>query len=436
MREHWIEKMLGDICHIVSGNTPKELKNISNNGSIPFYKISDMNLVGNERWMRNANIKLTHNEIAKLKVKIYPTGTIIFPKRGGAILTNKKRVLTTASAFDLNIMGILPNELLCDDYLYYWFISLDLSTIYDGSNVPQINNKNVNPLLIKIPPLPEQRTIVAKIEQLFSELDNGIANLKTAQEQLKVFRQAVLKKAFEEASILDKIQKTVLGDIVELISGNAFKKSEYSSEGVPLFQIANVSFNTINWDKRAFLPKHYLENDKLKHLVLKKDDIVMALNRPMLNNKLKISQLSKNDVPSILYQRVGKFILKKNLEPKYLLYYFQSPDFTKWLSIQLKGVNIPFINQTKLLAFDDFPMVDVELQKQIVQQIESRLSVCDKVEETITVNLQKAEALRQIILKKAFAGELLIEAEIAACKKEKDWEPAGELLKRIKADKL
>lgn len=78
------------------------------------------------------------------------------------------------------------------------------------------------------------------------------------------------------------------------------------------------------------------------------------------------------------------------------------------------------------------PVPDLEEQKQIGQQIESRLSVCDKLEADIEENLSKAEALRQSILKKAFEGRLLSEQELEACRREPDWEPAEKLLERIK----
>ena len=81
---------------------------------------------------------------------------------------------------------------------------------------------------------------------------------------------------------------------------------------------------------------------------VKKGDIVLALNRPMLNNQLKIAELKQSDVPAILYQRVGRFSFDKNLNKRYFLYYFQSPLFLKWLGEQLQGVNIPFINKSKL----------------------------------------------------------------------------------------
>jgi type I restriction enzyme S subunit len=82
-----------------------------------------------------------------------------------------------------------------------------------------------------------------------------------------------------------------------------------------------------------------------------------------------------------------------------------------------------------------FPLLSIPEQHQIVQEIEKRLSVCDKVEQSITESLEKAEALRQSILKKAFEGKLLTEQEIAQCKKEPDYEPASVLLEKIKAEK-
>ncbi len=321
-------------------------------------------------------------------------------------------------------------------YIFYYFVQpffrQTAKKFMTGSagqlRVPTDYFKNVE---IPLPPLLEQKAIVAKIEQLFSELDNGVANLKTAKAKLKIYRQAVLKKAFEERSF----KYIRIGDVAKIISGEAFKKSEYSTKGVRLFQIANVSFNKILWGKVAYLPEKYLLNSKYKKLILEENDLVMALNRPMLNNQLKIGILRKKDTPSILYQRVGKFVTSNYINKKYLLYYLQSPDFTKWLSDELQGVNIPFINQSKLLAYDKFPNINIEEQNQIVQEIESRLSVCDKIEETIETSLVKSEALRQSILKKAFEGKLLSEQELENIKNHPEYENAEALLKRIKNER-
>ncbi|MEH0023013.1 MAG: restriction endonuclease subunit S [Desulfobacter sp.] len=115
--------------------------------------------------------------------------------------------------------------------------------------------------------------------------------------------------------------------------------------------------------------------------------------------------------------------------------YFLSTRFTySLLANQVHGATRPRINTTQLKSVP-LPLCSEIEQNQIVQEIETRLSVCDKVEQTITQSLEKAKALRQSILKKAFEGRLLNDDELAACKKAKDYEPAGELLKKIQAEK-
>lgn len=186
----------GKIIKVVSGNTPKGLNGIANNGDIQFYKVSDMNLDGNQVEMKISKFNLTAKEIEHLKIKLYPRGTVIFPKRGGAILTNKKRKLSQESSFDLNIMGALPNEKVDSNYLFYWFQKLDLGKICDGSNVPQINNKNIDPLDFQICKIDDQYKIVQEIENRLSVVDKMEESIAQSLKQAEALRQSILKMAF------------------------------------------------------------------------------------------------------------------------------------------------------------------------------------------------------------------------------------------------
>lgn len=190
-------KIFGKHIKIVSGNTPKGINNIKITGEIPFFKISDMNTFGNEIYMKKANIMLTGKNINEMKIRIYPKGTVIFPKRGGAILTNKKRILFQDSSFDLNTMGVIPNDKIISMYLYYWFLKLNLGTIYDGSSVPQINNKNIVHLKISIPELEIQEQIIQEIESRLSVCDKLEETVQQSLEMIEYLRQSILKKAFE-----------------------------------------------------------------------------------------------------------------------------------------------------------------------------------------------------------------------------------------------
>jgi type I restriction enzyme S subunit len=391
----WEVKKLGEVCQIVSGNTPKGLELASNIGDYQFYKVSDMNLLGNEVSMQVSKLKLTQKEIENLKIRVYPKGTVIFPKRGGAILTNKKRILSQDASFDLNLMGVLPNEKIDCEFLFFWFQKLDLSKIYDGSNVPQINNKNIAPIDFPLPPLPEQHRIVAKIEALFSQLDNGIAQLKTAQAQLKVYRQAVLKWAFEgrltnkdvqEGELPEGWKWVKLGEVansLDHLRRPINKEERLKRKGTIPYYGANGRTGWID---------DYLFDEPLVLVV--EDETFTARELPF---SYKITGKSwVNNHAHILKPKGGLDIDFLN----YQLSYYPFLPLTTGTTGRKKLTKNALMNA----AFRTCPISEQHL---IVQEIESRLSVCDKLEETITQALQQSEALRQSILKRAFEGRLV-----------------------------
>ena len=155
-----------------------------------------MNLEGNEVTITTSSRFLdpTPKELNAL----IPAGSIIFPKRGGAIATNKKRFVKNNLFVDLNIMAITPLEGINLDYAYRWLMGIDLAELNSGTSVPQINNKDISPLLFPIPPIAEQRRIVAKIDELTDLCDalkESINNAQTTQIQLAdaIVEQAVVQ---------------------------------------------------------------------------------------------------------------------------------------------------------------------------------------------------------------------------------------------------
>ena len=192
----WTWAKIGSIFDVVSGGTPKGLEQ-DEGGDIPFYKVSDMNTPGNEIWMDAAAIYLSEPEKNELRLTAYREGTIIFPKRGGAILTNKKRILSRPSCFDLNTMGVVNSLVnISNEYLWHWFQSLDLAKIYDGSNVPQINNKNIEPLPFPICSIEEQREIASILEKMLSLVDATEADIGQELQRADALRQSILRTAF------------------------------------------------------------------------------------------------------------------------------------------------------------------------------------------------------------------------------------------------
>ena len=191
----WRWTMVGNIGLVASGQTPKGINDLNLDGEIPFYKISDMNKLGSEKFMQAAEITLDDNQTAKLGIHVRKQGTVIFPKRGGAIATNKKRILSCPSAYDLNIMGVLP-YIVPTDFFYQWLLSIDLAALSDGSNVPQLNHKDIDPLPFPLPPLLEQQTIVSEVESRLTIADEVEKTITAELKRAEQLHQSILKKAF------------------------------------------------------------------------------------------------------------------------------------------------------------------------------------------------------------------------------------------------
>jgi len=329
-----------------------------------------------------------------------------------------------------------------------------------GTAQPQITRTSLSPTKIPLPPLPEQRAIVAKIEQLFSELDHGVAQLKKAQAQLKVYKQAVLKKAFEgeltkewrEQNLSDDISNTILaaepksnynnqtlipegweivslGDVCEKAEKvkrkeinlkNEFKYIDIGGIDNTLNRI--ISHKSFTWDNAPSRAQQ----------IIKLGDTLFSTVRTYLKNIAMVQKREyNNEICSSGFTVIrGK---KDILEPKFIFHLSLFHGFLQPLNKLQTGTSYPAVRDKDVFS-QKIKLPTIKEQVKIVEEIESRFSVCDAVEKDLTVNLQKAESLRQSILKQAFEGKLLTKAEIEACKKEKDWEPAESLLERIEEE--
>lgn len=156
----WVH--LEDVGYFISGYTPKK-ENLCDKVGIPYFKVSDMNTLGNECWLRYTSI-YWNNEYGNPKA--YEKGTIVYPKNGGAIFTNKKRILAQDSIVDLNTGGYKPFDGFLLSFAYHIFLTIDFKQYNKGTALPNLDMNKIKNILIPMPPLAEQHRIVAKLEEL------------------------------------------------------------------------------------------------------------------------------------------------------------------------------------------------------------------------------------------------------------------------------
>ena len=192
----WDLRRVDEIADVASGQTPKGIvERLESSGAVPWFKVSSMNDPRNQNRMLESEFRLSEASARVVGLTLYPEGTIIFPKRGGAIATNKKRRLGLRAGVDLNLMCLVPAKVV-PDFLWWWINSIHLAHLSNGSNIPQINHGDIEPLPIRLPPEEEQKEIVRRLEKAWAWLSVAQLERRDASNLLDRLDQALLTKAF------------------------------------------------------------------------------------------------------------------------------------------------------------------------------------------------------------------------------------------------
>jgi type I restriction enzyme S subunit len=321
-----------------------------------------------------------------------------------------------------DLMRLRPSKSKVNtEYLIYVInsnvVKKQFKTITKGTTRARVNLTIVRDIEIPLPPLPEQQAIVSKIEELLSDLENGVQQLQTAQQQLKVYRQSLLKAAFEgkltNKDVKDgklpkgwrKVNITEIADknkhaIKAGPFGSSLKKEFYVKNGYKIYGQEQVISND------AFLGDYYISEEKYQELrscCIKPFDVLISL----VGTVGKVLILPSNCKPGIINPRLIKISLNTDTYlPKFFKYYFESSSVKSLYSHKAQGTTMDVLN-LGIIKTIPFPQPPIEEQTQIVSELESKLTVCDKIEETISQSLLQAESLRQSILKKAVEGRLV-----------------------------
>lgn len=393
--KHWEKKKLGEVCGIVYGKglPVKELKP----SGFPVFGANGIIGFNDKYLFEEPQVLISCRGAASGKINLSP------PK---CYVTNNSLVL-----------DIKDKNKLDKSYLFYGLNIAKKTKLVTGTAQPQVTINNAVELDICYPPLPEQQAIVAKIEELFSELENGKQQLLTAQQQLKVYRQSLLKWAYEgkltnkyvKAGELPKGWKIVnVIDIVEKGKhslkagpfGSSLKKEFYVQKGYKIYGQEQVIIDD------AFFGDYYINEEKyleLKSCRIKPFDILISL----VGTVGKVLILPENAQEGVINPRLIKITLDKEIYlHKFFKYYFESSYVKNFYSAKAQGTTMDVLN-LGIIKTIPFPIPTLKEQQLIVDELESKLTVCDKIEETISQSLQQAETLRQSILKKAFEGNLL-----------------------------
>ena len=403
--KNWQVKKLGEVCTYSKGKKPSLLKQEKDkNCTIPY-----INIKAFERGLFDEYTDGTRCNLCN-------DGDILMVWDGARCgLVGKAK----NGAVGSTLMKIIPNENAYKEYLYYFISSkfATLNTRPKGVGIPHIEPNLLWNFELVVPPLTEQFVIISKIEELLSDLDDGKKQLLTARQQLRMYRQSLLKAAFEGKLTNKDVKNGELPNgwkwvkIIDIVEhekhslkagpfGSSLKKEFYVEDGYKVYGQEQVINDNSSFGDYFINEEKY---QKLKSCKIKSFDVLISL----VGTVGKVLILPENCKAGIINPRLIKISLNKEIYlPEFFKYYFESSSVKNFYSSKAQGTTMDVLN-LGIIKTIPFPLLSLIEQQLIVDELESKLTVCDKIEATINQSLQQAESLRQSILKKAFEGKLV-----------------------------
>ena len=388
---------ISDIGKIVSGATPKT-KDVDNyGGSIAWITPADLSGY-TSKYISHGSRNITQKGYDSCSTHLMPRGTVLFSSRApiGYVAIAENPICTNQG-----FKSIVPNDDIDSEFLYYklQYLRKKIQEKGSGTTFKEISGKVLGETDIVVPSLEEQSRIVARIEELFSELDKAVDTLKTTKEQLEVYRQAVLKEIFDSVSTTSVHIKDVCLDIKV---GIVIKPTQYyvSENGVPAFRNANVRRGYINDTDWVMISKEgHQQNCRSE---VHTNDVLISRSGANLGMASVVPARYNG------YNAIDVVIAVPDISkviPEFLEKYTNSPMGRAIVKKNERGAAQGHLNVS---AYANLPIgvPDLQEQEKLVKQISDRLSVCDSIEKTVDTALAQADAMRQSILKQAFEGTL------------------------------
>lgn len=402
----WEVKKLGEIFNIVTGKTPSKKIHEYFNGNIPFVKPSDLDL---SDYIENSEDTLTQDGFKK--APFIPKNSVLVSCIGNL---GKKAILKQNGSCNQQINAILPNSNFDMKFVFYYIdiIKPWMKQNASATTISILNKSRFEQMPFIYPNLVEQKAIADKLDDSFAKIENAITNLINAKENLKLYKQSVLKSAFN-GDLLPSTSPThwevkKLGEIIskEKYSmkrgpfGSALKKEFFVDNGIRVFEQYNPINSDPHW-KRYFITKEKFK--ELEAFKASAGDLLISCSGTLG----KILELPKNTEIGIINQALLKIKLdQKQILNSFFIHYFNSNKFQNLILEKTIGTAIKNIASVSELKQLEIPLPNLTEQNLIVAEIDRRFAIVDKTLNLIDKSIQNAKNLKQSILKKAFSGEL------------------------------
>ncbi|MFM7438731.1 MAG: restriction endonuclease subunit S [Snowella sp.] len=398
--EVWELKSIGEVCKTGAGGTPlKSNKEYYEGGEIPWLLSGE---VAQGEIFKSENF-ITQVGLENSSAKIFPKNTVLVAMYGAT--AGQVGILRFEAATNQAVCGILPNKNFVPEFIYYALLSKkeELISKAQGNAQPNISQLKIKETKIPVPPIDEQKRIVAILDEAFEGIDQAIRNTEKNLANARELFDSYLNKIFTYKG--NEWEEKVLGQEINLQTGFAFKSKNYtdSCDDIQLLRGDNIMQGFLRWDDVKRWPKS--DRQQYKNYEIDEKDIVLAMDRPWVKAGLKHAQIQKQDLPCLLVQRVARLRAKSELNDRFLFYLVGSSTFSKYLLDNQTGIGVPHISGKQIQNFR-FSRPSLEEQYFIIKKLDNLKIETQRLEAIYRQKLASLNELKQSILQKAFTGQL------------------------------
>ncbi len=394
---NWIREPLSDICDTTSGGTPsRKVQEYYQNGTIPWVKSGELE----NNIILDTEEYITEEALANSSAKIFPAGTLLIALYGATI--GKLAFLGIPAATNQAVCAIFENKKVSLKYLYYYllFKRSDLVKQGIGGAQPNISQAILKKLIIPYPvSISDQERIVARIEELFSELDAGVETLQKIKQQIIGYKQSIYTTAFANLKEMRAITDFFV------ISGGLTKNSKRDLLPIkmPYLRVANVYYDYLDLNEIKAIG---VSESEIAEKRLKKDDLLFVEGNGSKSQIGRVAIWDGSIEPCLHQNHIIKGRPMGEMLPKYALFYFISGFGRNQIQQIASSTSGLYTLSTGKIEQLQIPYCEKATQQNIVRRIEGRLAACEKIENTVDRALQQSATMRQSILKQAFEGGL------------------------------
>jgi type I restriction enzyme S subunit len=414
--DSWKWTTIGEVADTTSGGTPLRKHPEYFIGNIPWVKSGELG----DGIVSETEEKISEVGLKNSNAKIFPSNTVLVALYGATV--GRVGLLNIDAATNQAVCALFPRQnSFTSKYMFYWLLSQRQELINKsmGGAQPNISQAIVRSHHFPLAPIYEQEHIVAKIEELFTQLEAGVTALKRVQAALKRYKASVLKSAcegkFSESRgvgsseeglpvgwrwiTIEQLAKKEKNSIKRGPFGSTVKKAYFVPKGYKIFEQQNVIHNNFR------LGSYYIDEERFELL----KDFQIFTGDLLITGAGTIGKLAivpDGIEPGIINQALLKLSLNRDLvDIQFFIHWFETR-LRDYLIAQSRGSAMQNISSVKDLKKMEFALPPLYEQQHIVAEVERRLSVSQQVEAVVAASMARAGRLRQVVLKSAFEGRL------------------------------